>query len=173
MTILLIILLVIVAFLVVVAMRPNTIRYERSAVINAAPERLFPLVNDFHAWRKWSPWEDKDPQMQRTFEGPANGVGARYAWKGNKNVGEGSMEVKEAQPFGRVVIALDFIKPWEAHNTADFTFVPEGNGTRVNWVMTGPANFGTKLFGLLFNLDKMVGKDFEKGLAQLKVVAEQ
>jgi uncharacterized protein YndB with AHSA1/START domain len=159
-------------FLAFASTRPDSFRVERTTTIDAPPERVFQLVADFHRWPEWSPWEKIDPQMTRTHRGPEQGVGASYAWEGNKKVGSGSMEILEAEPPRRLRIRLDFLRPFEAHNTTDFAFEPQGTGTRVTWAMHGPANFMTKVMCVFTTMDAMVGKDFEKGLATMKEVAE-
>lgn len=166
-TFLVVALALIAALLVTAATRPDHFRIERDALIPAPPEVVFGLLNDFHEWQRWSPWEGMDPQMQRNYSGADRGVGAVYAWQGNKKVGEGRMEIRESAPATRLVIQLDFFKPFEAHNIAEFTLRPEAAGTRVNWAMHGPSPFISKLMGLVFNFDRMVGKDFERGLANL------
>lgn len=160
------------AVLLFAATRPDSFSVERRIVIQAPPEKIQPLVADFHRWADWSPWEKLDPAMQRTFGGPPAGVGATYAWKGNSEVGSGRMEVKQAAP-DTVRIQLDFIEPFEGHNMADFLLSPKQGGTEVRWVMSGPAPFVTKLMGVFVSMDAMIGKDFEKGLSQLKAVAEK
>jgi uncharacterized protein YndB with AHSA1/START domain len=164
---------VIVAILVLAAMKPDTFRVERSATINAPPEKIFPLLNDFHNWPAWSPWEKKDPAMQRTHSGPPSGKGAAYAWDGNKAVGAGRMEIVESAPPSKLTIKLDFIKPFEGHNVAEFTLAPHGDATRVTWAMHGPAPFISKLMQVFMSMDRMIGADFEAGLANLKAVAEK
>ena len=152
--------------------RPDAFRVERSASIDAPPEKVFALINDFHNWPSWSPWDKMDPAMKRTHSGAASGVGAVYAWQGNRKVGEGRMEIIDSSPPSRVAIKLDFLKPFEAHNTADFSLRPAGGGTSVTWAMFGPASFMTKAMGVFMSMDKMVGKDFEQGLANMKAAAE-
>lgn len=164
---------VIVAFLAYAATRPDTFRVERATSINAPPEKIFPLINDFHAWSAWSPFEKKDPAMKRTFGGAPNGKGAVYAWEGNKEIGKGSMEITESSPPSRITIKLDFVKPFEAHNVVDFTLAPQGNATNVMWSIHGPSPFISKVIGIFCNMDKMIGKDFESGLANLRAVAER
>jgi hypothetical protein len=163
----------IAAILILAALKPDTFRVQRSASIKAAPEKIFPLINDFHAWGSWSPYETKDPAMQRTFSGAASGKGAVYAWNGNNNVGSGRMEILEAPAPDKVVIKLDFFKPFEGHNTAEFTLLPQGDATNVIWAMYGPAPLMSKLMQVFMNLDNMVGKDFAVGLANLKRVTEK
>jgi uncharacterized protein YndB with AHSA1/START domain len=152
--------------------KPDTLRVQRSASIKAPPETIFPLINDFHQWRAWSPYEDRDPNLQRSYSGADNGRGAIYQWNGNKNVGSGRMEILDAPPPHKVVIKLDFLKPFEAHNTAEFTLVPQGDATNVTWLMHGPAPLLSKLMQV-FNMDNMIGKDFAAGLANLKRIAEK
>jgi len=154
------------------ASRPNAFRIERSLAIAAAPERVFSLVDDLQQWRGWSPWENIDPALKRSYSGPAGGQGAVYAWEGNSKVGVGRMEITESVPHAKIVLKLDFFKPFEAHNTAEFTFKPGGEGTTVTWAMFGPSSFLSKLMGLVFNMDRMVGGQFEQGLANLRKLAE-
>ena len=154
------------------ATRPDSFSVERRVVVQAPPEKIQPLIADFHRWADWSPWEKLDPAMQRTFSGAPAQAGAIYSWQGNKDVGSGRMEVKTAAP-DKVRIQLDFIEPFEGHNTTDFLLTPRDGGTEVRWVMFGPSPFVTKLMGVFVSMDTMIGKDFEKGLAQLKVVAEK
>ena len=163
----------VVAILILAATKPNSFSVERAIDISAPADRVFPLINDFHQWGGWSPWENRDPAMQRTYEGPPSGKGAVYGWEGNKNVGSGRMEIIEAQPPSKILIKLDFLKPFEAHNVAEFTMLPQGAGTHLTWVMRGPAPFMSKLMQVFMNIDQMVGKDFEAGLASLKKLAEQ
>lgn len=162
----------VVLFLIVVATRPSRFRIQRSIAIAAPPERAFAQVNDFHRWVAWSPWEKMDPTMKKTFEGAAAGEGSSYAWTGNAKVGEGRMTIEKSEAPSLVGLKLEFIKPWQATNATTFTFVPEAGGTKVTWAMEGHHTFGMKAFGLVMNLDKMVGRDFERGLEALKSVAE-
>jgi hypothetical protein len=163
---------VIAVFVVVVALQPSHFTYSRSATIAAAPAAVFPHVNDLRQWEAWSPWAKLDPKMKVTYSGPSAGVGAVSAWAGNNDVGEGSMTVTESRPSELVRFRLDFVKPFAATNTAEFTFKPEGNGTVVTWSMSGENNFVCKAVGLFMNCDKMIGAEFEKGLADLKKVVE-
>jgi uncharacterized protein YndB with AHSA1/START domain len=172
-TILIGLVLVVAAILIYAATRPDGLHIERSTSIKAPPEKIFALINDFHLWPQWSPWEKLDPAMQRTHTGPQQGVGATYAWAGNSKVGEGRMEILSATAPTKVDIKLDFIKPFEGHNKAIFTLTPQGDGTTVNWVMEGPAPYITKLMSVFMSMDKMIGKDFEAGLANMKAVAEK
>lgn len=160
------------ALLLFAATRPDTFRVERRIVVQAPPEQIQPFIADFRRWPDWSPWEKLDPAMRRTLGGAPAGVGATYAWQGNADVGSGRMEVLQASP-GQVRIQLDFIEPFEGHNITDFLLAPAVGGTEVRWVMSGPATFVTKLMGVFVSMDAMVGKDFEKGLAQLKAAAEK
>ena len=169
----LIVLLAVVGVLVFAATRPDTFRVTRSATIKAPPEKIFPLVADFRRWTAWSPWEKKDPNLKRSYGGAAEGKGATYAWEGDRNVGEGRMEITDAAVPGRVAIKLDFLKPFEAHNTVLFTLTGRGESTEVTWDMQGPANYLSKLIGVFVSMDRMVGGDFEAGLANLKAVAEK
>jgi len=159
--------------LILAAMKPDTFSIRRGATIKAPPEKIFSLINDFHQWGSWSPWETKDPAMKRSFSGSAAGKGAVYAWDGNKNVGSGRMEVLEASSPSKIVIKLDFFTPFEAHNTAEFTMLPQGDATSVDWVMHGPARFISKLMQVFMSFDKMIGKDFEAGLSNLKKLTEK
>ncbi len=165
--------IVIAAVLILAATKPDTFRIERSATLNASADKIFPLISDFHQWLKWSPWEGRDPALKRSYSGAERGKGAVYAWEGNKNVGSGRMEILEATAPSTVVIQLDFLKPFEAHNTAEFTILPQGGATRVIWVMQGPTPFMSKVMQVFMNMDRMIGKDFEAGLANLKTVTEK
>jgi carbon monoxide dehydrogenase subunit G len=156
----------------IAATRPATLRVERSQTINAEPAKIFALLNDFHAWNKWSPWEKMDPGMSRTHSGAATGVGAKYSWKGNRDVGSGSMEITESTSPSRVSLKLDFIEPFEGHNTVDLNVVPNGDSCKVTWTMQGPQALIPRAFGLFMNMDAMIGKDFEAGLSNLKALAE-
>lgn len=169
---LLLLVAVIVILVVVIATRPATFHIERSASIAAAPAAVFAQVNDFHNWAAWSPWEKLDPQMKKTFEGPAAGAGASYGWVGNEEVGEGKMTIQNSAAPSSVAIKLDFIKPFPASNDVTFTFAPEGAGTKVTWGMDGTNNFMMKAFSLFGGMDKMIGSDFERGLAALKSTTE-
>ncbi|TAL04205.1 MAG: polyketide cyclase [Rhodospirillaceae bacterium] len=165
--------ILIAAILAYTATKPSTFRVQRSARINASPEKIFPLINDFHSWVSWSPYENRDPDMRRTYGTITGGKGATYAWDGNKNVGQGSMEIVVASPPSNLTIKLDFMKPFEAHNTAEFTLEPVGDSTVVTWAMDGPQPYVAKVMSLFFNMDKMIGKDFEAGLANLKTAVEK
>ena len=153
--------------------KPDTFSVQRAAAMKAPPETIFALINDFHQWGKWSPWEHKDPAMQRTFSGAQSGKGSVYAWDGNKNVGSGRMEILEASAPSKIVIKLDFFKPFEGHNTAEFTMLPQGDGTNLTWAMHGPPPFMSKVMQVFINMDNMIGKDFAIGLANLKRLTEK
>jgi uncharacterized protein YndB with AHSA1/START domain len=155
------------------ASRPDSFRVERSADIKAPPEKIFAQISDLKAWAAWSPYEKKDPAMKRTFGAVTAGKGAVYEWEGDKNVGKGRMEITGATQPSKIVIKLDFLEPFEGHNTAEFTMDAKGDATTVTWTMYGPANFVSKLMEVFFNMDKMIGTDFEAGLANLKAVAEK
>ena len=167
------IVLVIAAVLIYAATRPDAFRVERAASVKAPPEKIFALINDLHGWAAWSPYEKKDPAMKRTFSGATSGKGAVYEWDGNKNVGRGRMEITDTAAPAKIVIKLDFFEPFEGHNTAEFSMEGKGDATNVTWAMYGPANFVSKLMGVFFNMDKMIGTDFEAGLANLKTIAEK
>ncbi|OYW82968.1 MAG: polyketide cyclase [Asticcacaulis sp. 32-58-5] len=171
-TIAIIVGLAIVAVLVIAALRPNSFRIERRITIKAPPEVIFEHINDFHKWRAWSPWENLDTDLERTYMGSPSGLGAVYVWEGKK-AGAGRMEIIEHTPPSKLVIKLDFVKPMTTTNTTEITLTPQGDETVVSWAMYGPSPYMSKLFGLIFNMDKMVGKDFEKGLQSLKTVSEQ
>ena len=162
----------IVVLLIVIASRPTHFRYTRSAKIAAPPATVFGLVNDFHRWLVWSPWEKLDPNLQRTYEGPTQGVGAVYSWVGDKNVGEGRMTLVESRPNERIGVKLEFFKPFVATNSAEFVFKQIADQTEVVWSMEGDYNFMTKAIGLVMNMEKMCGGQFEEGLANMKQVAE-
>jgi hypothetical protein len=164
--------LILIFLAVVVALQPADFRVLRSAAIHAPASVVFAQVNDFHNWDAWSPWAKLDPTMKQTFEGSPAGVGAVYSWDGNNKVGAGRMAITESKPAELIRIKLDFLRPFAATNPTEFTFKSEGNNTTVTWSMSGHNNFISKAFCLFMNMDKMVGGDFEKGLAQMKNVAE-
>jgi uncharacterized protein YndB with AHSA1/START domain len=163
----------VVAILIIASSKPDTFRIERRIGINAPPEKIFPLINDFQAWTQWSPWEKKDPAHKRSYSGATSGKGSVYEWEGNKNVGKGRMEIAESTPPSKVLIDLNFLSPFEANNTAEFTLTPGGEATIVNWAMYGPSLFMNKVMSTVMNMDKMVGKDFEQGLVNMKAAAER
>ncbi len=164
--------IIIIVFVIVVATRPADFTITRSAIIAATPETVFAQVNDLHKWDAWSPWAKLDPAMKQIHEGAPAGVGAIYSWDGNKEVGAGRMTINESRTNEAIRIKLEFLKPFAAVNDTEFTFKPEGNQTTVTWTMTGKNNFMSKAFCMFMNMDRMVGGDFEKGLASLKTVAE-
>jgi Polyketide cyclase / dehydrase and lipid transport len=168
-----VLLLAVVALLIYAATQPSAFRVQRSANIQAPAERIFPHINDFRSWIAWSPWEKLDPNLKRTFSGPASGVGSTYEWQGNKKVGQGRMEITEATEPSKIAIKLDFIKPFEAHNTAEFTLARNGQSTDLTWAMLGSKPYLFKVMSVFMDMDKMIGKDFEKGLANLKAITEQ
>jgi uncharacterized protein YndB with AHSA1/START domain len=164
---------IVAAVLLFAATRPDNVRVQRATSIKAPPEKIFPLITDLHRWGSWSPWEKMDPAMKRTYSGAASGKGAVYAWEGNSKVGEGRMEIKDVSPPSKVTIKLDFVKPIEGHNIAEFTLEPKGESTNVTWAMYGPSAYIAKVIGVFVSMDSMIGKDFETGLANLKTVAEK
>jgi hypothetical protein len=166
------VLVVIAGFLLFVGMRPSHFHVERSVSTAAPSDVVFPFINDFHRWSTWSPWEKLDPGMKREYSGAPAGPGAVYDWSGNDDVGVGSMRITDSQAPTRVAIALEFKQPWQASNIATFSLVPEGNGARVTWGMDGENNFMLKAVSLFMNMDEIVGKDFEAGLANLVRVSE-
>ena len=165
--------LVIVVILVIAATRPDAFQISRSATINAPAEKVFPQINDFHNWPAWSPWEKMDPALKRTYSGAASGKGSIYEWEGNKKVGQGRMEITESVPSSKIIIKLDFIKPFSANNTTEFLVNGQGDSTNVSWTMTGTQPFMFKVMSIFMNMDKMIGKDFETGLANMKAIAEK
>lgn len=165
--------LIVVVFLVVVAMQPSGFRITRSATIAATQSAIFAQVNDFHLWEAWSPWAKIDPNMKQTYEGATSGVGAIHTWSGNNKAGEGRSTITESRPHELIRLKLEFLRPFRATNEVEFTFQPEQTQTLVTWSMTGTNNFMGKVFGLVMNMDKMVGGDFEKGLASLKSLVEK
>lgn len=167
------IVVLVVAVLAYAATRPGRIHVHRGTNIKAPAEQIFPLINDFHRWVSWSPYETRDPAMKKTYSGAASGRGAVYEWNGNKQAGQGRMEIIEVSEPAQITIKLDFLKPFEGHNVAEFALHPQADSTRVTWSMDGPSSYMTKLIGVFFNMDKMIGKDFETGLANLKTLTEK
>jgi uncharacterized protein YndB with AHSA1/START domain len=159
--------------LIAAATRPDTFLVQRATSIKAPPEKIFALINDFKAWATWSPWEKKDPAMKRTYGATTSGKGAAYAWEGNKDVGQGSMELTESSPPSKITVRLDFLKPFEAHNIVEFTLEAKGDATSVTWAMRGDTPYFAKIIHVFIDMDSMVGKDFEAGLANLKAAAEK
>lgn len=162
-----VVLVVIGALLAYAATRPSEFRIERSATVSAPPDTVFAVINDLHQWSLWSPFEKYDPNTKKTYEGPRSGPGASYAWNGNDKAGEGRMTILESKPCERVTIKLEFTRPFTATNQVNFVLAPADGGTRVSWIMDGKNNFMMKVMCIFMNMDKMVGKDFEEGLANL------
>lgn len=163
---------VIAVVLVLVALQPAAFRYERSAYMEAPPTAVFAQVNDLHQWDRWSPWAKKDPNMEKGYAGADAGVGAVYTWSGNNEIGEGKLTITESVPNERIRVLLEFVRPFKGRNNAEFTFVEKDGGTVVTWAMFGENNFVAKGMGLFMNMDKMIGNDFEQGLADMKALAE-
>jgi uncharacterized protein YndB with AHSA1/START domain len=175
-TIVIVLVLLVVAVAAVLAYaatKPATFRVQRTASIKAPPEKIFALINDMRGWGAWSPYEKKDPAMKRAYHGQESGKGAVYEWDGDKNVGKGRMEITDVSTPSKIVIKLDFFRPFEAHNTASFTMEPKGEATDVTWAMDGPNLFVGKVMSIFIDMDKMIGKDFEEGLSNLKRLAER
>jgi uncharacterized protein YndB with AHSA1/START domain len=164
--------LLVVVLLLYASRQPDTYRVERSAVIAAAPEKVYPLIDDFRQWPRWSPWDKMDPAAKITIGSPSSGPGATYAWEGNRKVGAGTMLLLDDAEPSRVHIKLDFLKPMEGSSDTLFTLTPESGGTRVTWLMSGPMTFLSKVMCTFVSMDKMVGGDFDRGLANMKAVAE-
>lgn len=161
------------AILILASFKPDSFRIERTTLIQATPEKVFPHINDLRSWAAWSAWEKMDLQMKKTYSANTAGKGATYEWEGNKKVGHGRMTITDSVPDNKVVIQLDFIKPFEAHNTSELTLQAQSGSTLVTLAMYGPSPFISKLFGVFVNMDKLIGKDFEIGLANLKTVVEK
>jgi carbon monoxide dehydrogenase subunit G len=172
-TIAIVVVVLIAAVLIFAATKPDSFRIQRAASIQAPPEKAFALINDFNRWGSWSPWEKKDPAMKRTFGAATSGKGAEYAWDGNRDVGQGRMEIAESSPPSKITIKLDFLRPFEAHNIVEFRLEPKGDATNVTWAMQGDTPYFAKIIHVFINMDSMVGKDFESGLAKLKAAAEK
>lgn len=171
--VLLVVLVLVIAVLVLATRQPDTFSVERRLTMAAPPERVFAQINDFHAWKAWSPWARLDPAMKETHSGAPQGTGAVYEWAGNSDVGEGRMTIRSSTPPSEVIIALDFLTPFESHNVTTFMLTPVSGGTEVIWTMKGNAEYVTKLMTTFFSMDKMVGPDFDRGLQQLKAVVER
>lgn len=165
--------LIVVGVLAATLAKPNTFRIERTAQIDAPPETVFPLIDDFRNWTQWSPWENIDPALKRTYSGAAHGTGAIYAWEGNDKVGSGRMEITQSSAPSKVILRLEFIKPFAAVNTTEFTVAPSGAGSTVTWAMYGPSSFMHKFMSTLFNMNDMLAKQFDAGLAKMKAAAEK
>ncbi|HKO94081.1 MAG TPA: SRPBCC family protein [Polyangiaceae bacterium] len=162
----------IAVLVLVVATRSSHMHVERSAIVPVAPDVVFPLINDFHAWSSWSPWEKLDPEMKREFSGAPQGKGAQYAWSGNDQVGVGNMQITDNKPAEQVTIQLEFKEPWAATNVTNFRLAAVPEGTKVTWAMDGENNFAAKAMSLVMDMDQLIGKDFEAGLANLGAVAQ-
>jgi uncharacterized protein YndB with AHSA1/START domain len=160
-----------VALLGFITTRPDDFKVVRSSTVHGTPEAVYAMINDFHQWREWSPWDKMDPSQKTSYSGPASGVGAHYAWEGNKDVGKGEMTIEKATPNQSVEITLHFIEPFEATNVTRFTLSPAPGGTNVEWAMTGTNQFIGKAMSLFMNMDSMIGKDFEEGLKNMDRVA--
>lgn len=161
-----------VAIFAIASTRPATFHIERSVTTEASPAAVYAVLNDLHRFPEWSPWQELDPDMKITHEGPPSGVGATYTWAGNKDVGEGRMAITASTPNESVEEKLEFVKPWASTCDVKFTIAPEGAGSKVTWAMDGTNDTMAKVMGMFMNMDQMVGKDFEKGLAKLKAVTE-
>jgi uncharacterized protein YndB with AHSA1/START domain len=171
--IILVIVVLIAGILLYATTRPDTFQVQRSAAIKAPPEKIFPLINDFKRWEAWSPWENKDPAMKRTFSAASGGKGATYAWEGNKEVGKGRMEITESAPSSAVALKLEFLEPFENQAAVRFALEPKGETTQVTWTMNGPMPYISKVITIFCDMDAMIGKDYETGLANMKSVAEK
>lgn len=171
--IVMIVVLVIIGVMIFAATKPNTFRTERSASIKATPEKIYALLQDFHEWEVWSPWEKIDPAINRTYSGSTSGKGAIYEWSGNKEIGQGRMEIIEATMPTKLVIKISFFKPFEAHNTVEFILSSQGENTQVTQAMYGPSPYISKLMCFFFDMDKMVGGKQAEGLATIKEIAEK
>ena len=168
-----VVVILVLVVLGLVASQPDSYSVTRTIAIKAPPEKIMPLISDFHNWPQWSPWEKLDPNLKRTFSGAPKDVGAVYAWEGNKDVGSGRMEITSLVPSSKVGIKLDFFTPMASTSQTDFVLEPQGEMTTVSWTMSGKSGFATKLMTVFTSLDKMIGPDFEKGLSQMKAVAEK
>jgi hypothetical protein len=164
--------IIIIVFVVIVALQRSEFRVARSATMSAPAPTVFAQVNDFHKWEAWNPWGKIDPAIKQTYEGAPAGIGSVYTWVGNNEVGEGRMTITESRPSDLIVIKLEFFKPFAANSIAEFTFKPEGSQTAVTWSMTGENNFMAKAIHLFMSMDKMIGGQFDKGLASMKSVVE-
>lgn len=169
----LVIIAIIALILILAATRPDTFRIERSVTIKAPPEKVFGLINDLHQWEGWSPWEKVDPDVKRTYNNVASGKGAIYGWNGNKNIGEGRMEIIESLPPSKVVLQMNFIKPFESQSKIEFTLTAQSGETKVTQSMYGPNTYISKVMGIFFSMEKIIGEKYEEGLASLKEIAEK
>jgi hypothetical protein len=160
------------ALAVIVALQPSRFRIARQTSVGAPASAVFALVDDLHRWEAWNPWQKVDPNVQNTYSGAESGPGASFAWAGNEDVGKGRMTIVDSRPGELVRIRLEFLEPYAATNTAEFTFEPQGDRTLVTWAMSGENSFLGKAIGLVMDMDRMIGDQFEKGLADLKAIAE-
>lgn len=158
--------------LVYATTKPNQFRVQRSVTMKASPERVFTFIDDLSSWPEWSPFEKNDPAMKKSYSGPKSGPGAACAWDGNRQAGAGRMEIMSTVPGSKVVVKLDFLRPFKAHNTAEFTMEPAGGSTRVTWAVYGPQKYMLKVMSLFIKMDRMMGREFEEGLGNLKRLAE-
>jgi hypothetical protein len=172
-TVVALLVVLIAAVLLMALTKPDSFGVQRTASIKAPPEKIFALISDYHSWGSWSPYEQKDPAMKKIYSGAPSGRGAVYEWEGNSSVGKGRMEITDSSPASKVTIKLDFEKPLEGHDIAEFTLQPAGDSTNVTWAMRGPSPYITKVMSVVFNLDRMIGSDFESGLANLKALSEK
>jgi carbon monoxide dehydrogenase subunit G len=163
----------IIAVIGVALTKPDSFNIQRTTTIKAPPDKIFAMINDFHSWSSWSPWEGVDPNMKRSYSGSPSGNGAVYEWDGNSKVGKGRMEITDASPSSKVTVKLDFLKPFEGHDVAEFTLEPKGDSTNVTWAMRGPAPFPSKVMQVFMSMDSMIGKEFDTGLANMKTAAEK
>lgn len=157
---------------VIISRQPDDFRYTRTATMAAKPAEVYAQVIDLQKWEAWSPWAKLDPTAKNTFEGAESGVGQIFRWDGNKNIGAGSLEIVESKPNEFIKINMEFLKPFKATNTAEFTFMPEGSNTQVSWTMYGKANFFSKAIGLVVDCEKMIGEQFDAGLSNIKAIVE-
>ncbi len=164
---------VVAVILILAALKPGTFRVQRSTTVKADPGKVFPYINDFRNWVAWSPYEKLDPNLKKTFSGAASGKGAVYEWQGNNKAGTGRMEILDSSVPRKITIKLDFMKPFEGHNTSEFTLSPAGDATEITWAVYGPVSFMAKIMHVFINMDKMLGGDFETGLANLKMIVER
>jgi len=162
-----------IGLLAYAASKQDIFRVQRATSIQAPAEKIFPLINDLHSFNTWNPYDKKDSAMKRSYSGPASGKGAAFAWNGNQDIGEGRMEISDSTPASSVKLNLDFVRPFQCHNLVEFTLEPQGDATRVTWAMHGPQPFFNKIVSVFINMDRMIGADFEAGLANLKAIAEK
>jgi hypothetical protein len=163
--------LALATLLLIAAAKPDTFRVERTATVQVPAERILALINDMRQFNTWNPYSRKDPAMRGRYEGPSSGPGAAYHFDGNRDVGKGSLRILDTAPH-KVTLQLHMVEPFECRNTVEFILSPQGGGTQVTWAMQGPAPYVSRLMGTVFNLDRMIGQDFEAGLASLKQIAE-